>query len=129
MLPQVVKMATRAAKEFGGDGYDAYNVRAQLAKLAKSWPAAETLMLSQGKVDETIAMYQEAHKWEDAIRVAETAKHPDAEGLKARYCKWLLETGQEETAGMVKEREGDFLGAISLYLKGGLPARAAQVRT
>ena len=30
-------------------------------------------------------------------------------------------------AGLVKEREGDFLGAISLYLKGGLPARAAQV--
>jgi hypothetical protein len=28
----------------------------------------------------------------------------------------------------VKEREGDHLAAISLYLKGGLPARAAQVR-
>jgi hypothetical protein len=28
----------------------------------------------------------------------------------------------------VKEDEGDHLAAISLYLKGGLPARAAQVR-
>ncbi len=28
----------------------------------------------------------------------------------------------------MKEAQGDFLGAISLYLKGGLPARAAQVR-
>jgi hypothetical protein len=42
-------------------------------------------------------------------------------------CRWLLETGQEEKAGLVKEREGDYLGAVSLYLKGGLPARAAQV--
>ena len=66
-------------------------------------------------------------RWEDAIRVAEGARHPDAEGLKQRHYKWLLETGQEEMAGLVKEREGDFLGAISLYLKGGLPARAAQV--
>lgn len=39
-----------------------------------------------------------------------------------------METGQEEKAGLVKEQEEDFLGAISLYLKGGLPARAAQVR-
>ncbi len=51
---------------------------------------------------------------EDAIRVAEATRHPDAEGLKQRHYKWLLETGQEETAGNVKEREGDFLGAISL---------------
>ena len=27
----------------------------------------------------------------------------------------------------MKEQEGDYLGAISLYLKGGLPARAAKV--
>jgi hypothetical protein len=31
-------------------------------------------------------------------------------------------------AGAVKEREGDYLAAIGLYLKGGLPGRAAQVR-
>ena len=33
-------------------------------------------------------------RWEDAIRVAEGARHPDAEGLKQRYYKWLIETGQ-----------------------------------
>ena len=52
---------------------------------------------------------------------------PQAEQLKQDYYKWLLETGQEEAAGGVKEREGDYLGAIGLYLKGGLPGRAAQV--
>jgi hypothetical protein len=39
----------------------------------------------------------------------------------------LLETGQEEQAGAVKERDGDTMGAINLYLKGGLPGRAASV--
>jgi intraflagellar transport protein 172 len=39
----------------------------------------------------------------------------------------LKQTGQEEAAGGVKEREGDYLGAIKFYLKGGLPGRAAAV--
>lgn len=47
--------------------------------------------------------------------------------LKANYFQWLLDTNQEEKAGEVKENEGDFLGAIQLYLKGGLPARASNV--
>lgn len=78
-------------------------------------------------MNEAIQMYQDAQRWEDAIRVAECSHHPDTEGIKSRYYKWLLESGQEEKAGAVKEREEDWMGAISLYLKGGLPARAAQV--
>lgn len=126
-LHKIVKMAQVASAERGGSGVESYAVRAKLAVLAKQWPTAESLMLNQGLIDDTITMYQESHKWEDAIRVAESTKHPDAESLRQRYYKWLLETGQEEMAGLVKEREGDHLGAISLYLKGGLPARAAQV--
>ena len=37
-------------------------VRAELAKLGGQWAAAENLLLAYGKVDDTIAMYQEAHK-------------------------------------------------------------------
>jgi hypothetical protein len=40
----------------------AMQVRAQLAMLDKQWPVAENLLLSQGKVNECIAMYQEVHK-------------------------------------------------------------------
>ncbi len=72
-------------------------------------------------------MLPQAHKWEDAIRVAERARSPETNALKHAYYSWLIETGQEERAGGIKEREGDLLGAIALYLKGGLPARAAQV--
>lgn len=37
-------------------------VRAKLAMLNKQWPVAENLLLSQGKIDECIAMYQDIHK-------------------------------------------------------------------
>ena len=47
--------------------------------------------------------------------------------LKANYFQWLTETGQEEKAAELKEREGDLVASIYLFLKGGLPARAAAV--
>ena len=72
-------------------------------------------------------MYQELHKWDESIKIAEKKNHPDVMELKANYFQWLLDTNQEEKAGEVKENEGDFLGAINLYLKGGLPARASNV--
>ncbi|WIA40104.1 hypothetical protein OEZ86_013511 [Tetradesmus obliquus] len=80
-----------------------------------------------GQVDEAIAAYQQAHRWDDAIRVADTSRHPQTEELRRAHYQWLLQTSQEDKAASVKEREGDYLAAISLYLKGGLPARAAQV--
>ncbi|EFJ49307.1 intraflagellar protein IFT172 [Volvox carteri f. nagariensis] len=126
-LHKVVKKATLAAKELGGDGTDSWSVRAMMAMLNKQWPVAESLLLAQGKVDDAITMYQDHHRWEDAIRVAESAHHPNAASIKQQFLQWLLETSQEEQAGAVKEREGDYLAAIGLYLKGGLPGRAAQV--
>ena len=38
-----------------------------------------------------------------------------------------MDTGQEEKAGELREREGDLNSAVSLYLKGNLPAKAAQL--
>ena len=46
-------------------------VRAKLAILDKNFKTAENVLLEQGHVDETIEMYQELHKWDDAIAVAE----------------------------------------------------------
>lgn len=53
--------------------------------------------------------------------------HPELDSLRGNYYQWLTETGQEEKAGEVKESEGDFQGAINLYLKAGLPAKAARL--
>lgn len=85
------------------------------------------MLLAQGQVGDAIALYQQAHRWDDAIRVADTSRHPQTDDLKQKHYQWLLQTGQEDQAGMAKEREGDLLGAINLYMRGGLPARAAQV--
>lgn len=49
-VPQVVKKAMQAAKEFGGDGMDSWSVRSAMSMLNKQWPVAESLLLAQGKV-------------------------------------------------------------------------------
>lgn len=59
--------------------------------------------------------------------MADVSRHPQAEALKRAHLQWLLETGQEGRAGAAKQAEGDLLAAIPLYLRGGLPAKAAQV--
>lgn len=47
--------------------------------------------------------------------------------LRRGYYQWLLDTQQEEKAGEVQEGQGDYLAAISLYLRAGLPAKAARL--
>ncbi|GMH40816.1 hypothetical protein BSKO_08720 [Bryopsis sp. KO-2023] len=118
------KIRTSVAKEF-----QSYDVQAKLAVLNGDWTQAEQLLLAHGGVDGAVSMYTEAHRWQDAIRVAETHHHEEAESLKKSHYQWLLETGQEAEAGAVKEADGDYLAAISLYLKGCSPSKAAQVVT
>jgi intraflagellar transport protein 172 len=45
--------------------------------------------------------------------------------MRDDYFKHLLGTRQEEKAAALKEQAGDFEEAVALYLKGGLPAKAA----
>jgi len=40
--------------------------------------------------------------------------------------QWLQETFQESTAAEYYERQGDSSSAVLMYLKGGLPSKAAQ---
>ncbi|XP_076797892.1 intraflagellar transport protein 172 homolog [Arvicanthis niloticus] len=72
-------------------------------------------------------MYQELHRWDDCIAVAEAKGHPALEKLRRDYYQWLMDTQQEERAGELQESQGDGLAAISLYLKAGLPAKAARL--
>ena len=53
--------------------------------------------------------------------------HPALEKLRRGYYQWLMDTQQEERAGELQESQGDGLAAISLYLKAGLPAKAARL--
>lgn len=61
-------------------------------------------------------MYQEIHKWEDSLRIAEKMRTEEYGELKEKYFNWLLETNQEEKAGEIMEKEGNAAKAIDLYL-------------
>ncbi|XP_077991845.1 intraflagellar transport protein 172 homolog [Glandiceps talaboti] len=128
-LRNVNKAAEEAKKDIGGDGTHHYVVRAKLAVLDKQFKEAEAIYLEQNNIDEAMEMYQVLHKWDESIQVAEAKGHPEVENLRRNYYQWLMDTGQEEKAGELKENEGDYHAAINLYMKAGLPARAARLAT
>jgi len=111
----------------GMDGANHPLVRAKLAVLNKKFKEAEGIYLEQGMVDLAMEMYQELHKWDDSLEIAARKGHPELPNLRSTYLQWLMTSGQEEKAGEVKESQGEYMEAINLYMKAGLPARAARL--
>ncbi|KAJ7341442.1 hypothetical protein JRQ81_005540 [Phrynocephalus forsythii] len=126
-LHETNEIADQVAKQSGGDGTDYYQVRVRLAMLEKNYKLAEMIFLEQNAVEEAMEMYQELHMWEECIAVAEAKDHPALEKLRQGFYEWLLQSQQEEQAAEVQEGQGDLPAAIGLYLKAGLPAKAAQL--
>ncbi|XP_051954406.1 intraflagellar transport protein 172 homolog [Xyrauchen texanus] len=124
-LNETNKIADAVSKENGGIGTDYYQVKARLAMLDKNFKLAEMYYIEQNAVDEVMEMYQELHMWDECIAVAEAKGHPELDNLRRSYYSYLMETNQNEKSAEVKESEGDFTGAVNLYLKAGLPAKAA----
>ena len=110
----------------GGD-VNHYQVTALVALLQSDLKKAEGILLSHGAVDECITMYQSMHRWEDALSVAESRGWPGLRALRKEYYDYLSDTQQEELAGSVKEKEGDYAAALALYLKGGFAVKAADL--
>jgi intraflagellar transport protein 172 len=104
-----------------------YTVRAKLAMLGKKYKEAELIFVDQNQPDMAIDMYQELHRWDLAIQVAEKADHADAANMKSKYEEYLNQSHQEHKAAEIKIKDGDILGGVELYLKGSLPAKAARV--
>eukprot|EP00003_Mantamonas_plastica_P015802 TRINITY_DN2657_c1_g2_i19.p1 TRINITY_DN2657_c1_g2~~TRINITY_DN2657_c1_g2_i19.p1 ORF type:complete len:1260 (+),score=465.50 TRINITY_DN2657_c1_g2_i19:139-3918(+) len=111
----------------GIDAYENYRVRAKIAILNRQFKVAEAILLENGKIEDAMRMYLDLNRWDDCIALAESKNHPSVDRLRKDYFSHLLQTGQEEKAGQLKEREGDYKQAVILYLKGGLPGRAAQL--
>ncbi|KAJ9575458.1 hypothetical protein L9F63_007663, partial [Diploptera punctata] len=126
-LRETIKIADEYAKENDGDGMDCPEVWARLAILNKKMKDAEAVYLEQNQLDKAIAMYQQFHKWDEALALAERKGHPKYGELREKHLKWLLETRQEERAGELKEKEGDYDAALSLYLRASLPTRASRL--
>lgn len=104
-----------------------FSVQAKLAMLLRQFHTAEAILTDQGELDQALAMYQQMHKYDESIHLAERKNHPQVQQLKSHYLNWLITTQQEEKAAQQYEREGQFEKAIHLYLKGGMPAKAAAV--
>merc|ERR1719181_504699 len=126
-LHKVNSLIQDHAAEVGGDGTDYYMAQAKMAMLSKQFQRAEAILLDHNELDEALAMYQELHKYDESIRLAERKNHPKVMHLKNFYLQWLLSTQQEEKAGALQEQEGDYVRAIELYLRGGMAAKAASV--
>ena len=123
-------MIRKYAEETGKtDGVKQHKVQAMLASLDKQFYRAEAIYLDHNEVEDAMEMYQELHKWEDVIKIAEKINHPDVSNLKMNYFDWLITTNQKDKAAELRENEGEYLEAIELYLKAGLPVRAANVVT
>lgn len=45
--------------------------------LEKNFFVAENLLLENNEVDQAMDMYQELHKWDKSIRIAEKVNHPE----------------------------------------------------
>lgn len=102
-------------------------IEARLLILDKQFNNAENLLLSNNLLDDAIEILNELQKWDESVKLAEKYSHPDISHIKAQYYKWLLNNDQLDKAAELKEREGDFITAIDLYLKGGYPAKAANM--
>mmetsp|Transcript_2625 Transcript_2625/g.6756 ORF Transcript_2625/g.6756 Transcript_2625/m.6756 type:complete len:1758 (-) Transcript_2625:76-5349(-) len=124
-LHKVNRMISEHQAEAGGDGSSYYMAHAKMAILKKQFPIAEAILLDNGELDEALAMYQELHKYDESIRLAERKNHPKVLHLKKWYLEWLVSTQQEERAGELLESEGEYDRAIELYLRGGMKAKAA----
>ncbi|KAI8611221.1 hypothetical protein BC830DRAFT_1069003 [Chytriomyces sp. MP71] len=127
MAKYLANLNDKVEKTDGEVSVGLVDVRARLAVLDKQFNVAENILLENGKVDECMSMYQEMHKWDKSIKVAEFKNHPDLDHMKRNYFQWLIDSGQEDKAGELKEEEGETISAINLYLKGGMPARAAHL--
>ena len=85
-LRKVNKVIKTYEKDTGKtDGMQFYKVQAKLAVLDKQFHRAESILLDHNEVDEVMEMYQELHKWDESIKIAEKKNHPDVMELKANY--------------------------------------------
>lgn len=90
-LRKAHRIAELAGNGNAQDGMSHYMVRAKLAVLSKQFKQAEMAYLEQGQVQDAMDMYQELHKWDESIAVAEARGHPEVQTLRRNYLQWLIQ--------------------------------------
>lgn len=90
-LRKTYRIAELAGNGNVQEGLSHYMVRAKLAVLGKQFKQAEMAYLEQGQVQDAMDMYQELHKWDESIAVAEARGHPEVQTLRRNYLQWLIQ--------------------------------------
>ena len=127
-LGAIIADAKRAsAMEGGGDGLNNYAVKARLAMLDKQGRLLKVCCWRTARLTPPFRCTATCTAWTGRLKWQRARRTPTQKTYVASTWIGLKQTGQEEAAGAVKEREGDHLGAIRFYLRGGLPGRAAAV--
>lgn len=119
---RAVHSIARQSERLGASSPD---VQAALALLSGNVLRAEAILVGAGRIEDAIDMYIRLHKWENALAIAEARGYTGLDALRKRYFEVLVASGQEVKAGDLLERQGDHVGAIHLYIKGGGAAHAA----
>eukprot|EP01002_Notosolenus_urceolatus_P003783 NODE_19_length_3654_cov_89.288766_g15_i0.p1 GENE.NODE_19_length_3654_cov_89.288766_g15_i0~~NODE_19_length_3654_cov_89.288766_g15_i0.p1 ORF type:complete len:1188 (-),score=541.95 NODE_19_length_3654_cov_89.288766_g15_i0:89-3412(-) len=122
--------AAQQRAQLGNDAYDGYNhfsTRAAIAILNKNFKLAETIYIEQGQVEEAMQMWKELKQFDKVVQLALARRLPDADEMKSQYLEWLQSEHQEEKAADMYLADGKFKEAVGMYLKGGMPGKAAHV--
>jgi intraflagellar transport protein 172 len=67
------------------EGADNFRVLAKMSVFEKQFPQAEAILVQNGEIEEAMAMYQELHRWDESIKIAEKFKNPDVREFKDNY--------------------------------------------
>lgn len=102
-------------------------IEAKLLILDKQFNNAENLLLNHQMLDESLDILNELQKWDESVKLAEKYKHPEINKIKSQYFDWLMNNQEFDKAAELKEHDGEYQNAIELYLKGGYPAKAANL--
>ena len=57
------------------EGPDDFRVQVKLAVLDKQVHKAEAILIQHDAIEEAMTMYQELHRWDESIKIAEKFKH------------------------------------------------------
>ncbi|KAK7194890.1 intraflagellar transport protein 172 [Novymonas esmeraldas] len=126
-LQRIHELAAKARADSAGatTGYDHYTVLAELYMMNCDFKRAEQLYLENSRIEDAMRMWEEMNRFDESLSIAESRGLDDVANRRARYFAWLMETRQYERAGEMREKDGKYIDAINLYLRGGTPARAA----
>lgn len=124
-----VNYIKKIMKDVESLGVDHPVVEAKLLILDKQFLSAESLLLNNKLVSEAISIFNEIHRFEESVKIAEKYNIPEYKEIQTKYYNWLIENELFDKAAEVKIKERNFMDAIKLYIQGDLYIKASNLIT